>query len=138
MYHVVLYLMSFLNPIPRCTRMYIVWYINTRFRTSRYILSSVCISKYIGVYTFGGKYIPVYTWIYYLGPTCTIASYKYPKNRTTRYIKVYTSIYHIWSRWWKFQMVAQARVQARRRGEPGMGLPVTQPGSDRDGTVTAP
>jgi hypothetical protein len=35
-------------------------------------------------------------------------------------------------------MVAQARVQARRRGEPGPGLSETQPGSDRDGTVTAP
>ncbi len=66
------------NPIPQCTRMYLVWYINTRFRTSRYILFSVCTSRYIDVYTFGDKYIPVYTWKYDLGPICTIASYKYP------------------------------------------------------------
>jgi hypothetical protein len=54
------------------SRWYLVWYINTRFRTSRYILSSVCTSKYIDVYAFEGKYIPVYTWTYDLGPTCTI------------------------------------------------------------------
>ncbi len=55
--------------------MFQVWYIHTRFDTLRYILSSVCTSTYIRVYTFLEKFIQVYTWIYDLGPTCTIASY---------------------------------------------------------------
>jgi hypothetical protein len=88
-----------------------------------------CIWRYIDVYTFGGKNIPVtvtvYTWIYDLGPTCTIVSYKYPSNRTPRYIEVYASIYRIWFRWRRFQMHSRPAGAAGTRRPGGLSLAVS-------------
>ena len=93
MYDVVLNLCHFLNPIPQCTRMYLVWYINTGFRTSRYILSSVCTSRYILVYTFGKsiyRYIPGYTIQVLPVPQHSTSTPKIVQLSISKYILRYT------------------------------------------------